>query len=53
MSKDELIEEFIEFLEDPVLRSWVQAYLEGDLESEDLVKAALDTLEQHDEAEES
>jgi hypothetical protein len=53
MPKNELITEFMRFLEDPILRSWVQAYLEGNLEADDLVEAALGTLEQENEAEEN
>lgn len=52
MSESQLLAEFEAFLEDPLLRSWIQAYIEGDVEASDLVQAALETLEREDEAEE-
>ena len=52
MPENELITDFMRFLEDPMLQTWIQAYLKGNLEAEDLAKAALRALEQEDEAEE-
>lgn len=53
MSENDLIVEFKKFLEDPVQQSWIQAYLEGDRETEALVEVALKTLEESDETEEN
>lgn len=53
MSENDLIIEFKEFLKDPIQQSWIQAYLEGDRETEALVEAAFKTLEESHEAEEN
>jgi len=52
MPENDLVVEFKKFLEDPVQRSWIQAYLDGDQEAETLVEAALRTLEESYEVEE-
>lgn len=52
MPENDLVVEFKKFLEDPIQQSWIQAYLEGNQESETLVEAALRTLEESCEIEE-
>ena len=44
MSEHDLVIEFKKSLEDPVQESWIQAYLDGNQNSETLVEAALKTL---------
>jgi len=53
MSENDLVVEFKEFLDDPIQQSWIQTYLEGDQEAKALVEAALKTLEEGSETEES
>ena len=52
MSKNELVAEFAQVLEDPVQQSWIRAYVDGDQEADDLVEAVLRTLEESYETEE-
>ena len=52
MPENDLVVEFKKFLGDPVQRSWIQAYLDGDQGAETLVEAALRTLEESCEIEE-
>jgi len=52
MPENDLLVEFKEFLGDPVQQLWFQAYIDGDQGAENLVEAALSTLEESYEIEE-
>jgi len=52
MSDEQLLTEFWDFLEDNLLRLWIQNYIEGSKDENGLVQSALDSLEKEDEAEE-
>ena len=48
MADTELLDEFEESLEDPILRSWMRAYIAGDTDPDELVQAAVNILEHGD-----